>query len=114
MKLNMGETVAAAVSMAIITLCIILAFCGPNELAKGQGEGSDPLPQYAALESRVNINAATEEEIAAVEGISEKVAEDIVYYRNISPITDYSQLLEIDGVDEATVEFIKNKISFVN
>jgi len=114
MKLNIAETVAAVATVVVMGLCVIFMFLGSNRIMGGKGESAEPLPEYVRQEYKVNINAATAEEIAAVEGISRKVAEDIVVYRNIMPITEYDQLLEIEGIDEAAIELIRDKITFVN
>ncbi len=114
MKFNKAEITGILLTMLASVICVILFFLNSDSLFSGRGNSSEPLPQYVEQESKVNINAATIEEIAAIEGISRKVAEDIALYRNITPITDIEQLLDIDGIDEATLKFVEDKIKFVN
>ena len=114
MKLNKAETAAVILAMVAAAACIIIFFLRSDMLWSGKGSSSEPLPEYVANENKVNINAATVEELTAIEGISRKAAEDIAVYRNITPITELEQLLDIEGIDESTLELIKDKITFVN
>lgn len=60
---------------------------------------------FAAETGKVNINTATEAELAALPEIGPDLASAIVEYRELNgDFTATNQLLEIKGVDEAKKE----------
>lgn len=70
-------------------------------------------PAGAAQQAAVNINTASAAELAeALVGVGPAKAQAIVAYREANgPFTDKSQLLEIKGIGEATLEQNTDRIS---
>ncbi len=59
--------------------------------------------------AQIDINAASEQELASMEMIGPKRAKDLIKYRNQNgPFEDWSDLLNIQGFDEKLVDDIEN------
>ena len=62
--------------------------------------------------SRLNINTATSEELAALPGIGQVLATRIVAYREENgPFSSVTQLLLVDGIGEKKLSAIENSIT---
>ncbi|MDN5844585.1 MAG: helix-hairpin-helix domain-containing protein [Alcaligenaceae bacterium] len=60
----------------------------------------------------VNINTADAEALAALPGIGEAKAADILTYREENgPFESAAELNEVDGIGDATMEKLKGKIT---
>lgn len=65
------------------------------------------MPGVSAEAQKMNINTATQSELAALPEVGPDLAEAIVEYREINgDFTATEQLLEIEGVDKARQEKI--------
>ena len=61
-------------------------------------------------DGKINLNKATLEQLMAI-GLDKKVSQRIIDYRNENDeFVDIEELLDIDGIDAATLRQIKEKI----
>ncbi len=66
---------------------------------------------YKAWGDKLNINFARESDLSSLPGISEKIAKDIIEYRNThGNITYIEELLEVKSVKKATFNRIKKLV----
>ena len=71
-----------------------------------------PLPEegeYAPLP--VNINTASVDELISVDGITMKMAEDIVTYRGMTPFEFPEDIMDVPGITKKDYKLIKNLIT---
>ena len=74
---------------------------------------SQKTEQVQKLESKVNVNTASEKELATLPGIGQKTANRIVKYRQqFGPFETSQDLLEVKGIGKKTLKKIENLISF--
>ena len=85
---------------------IIRAY-GQNSWA-GQGELPGDSSNSAA--SKININKASAEELMTLPGIGEKLAGEIIRYREDQPFKAVSDICKVSGIGEAKFEKIKDLI----
>lgn len=64
-----------------------------------------------SLQTKVNINTATKEELMTLSGIGESKAEEIITYRKSTPFKTIEDLKNVSGIGDATYEQIKNHIT---
>ena len=66
----------------------------------------DPIP------GKININTATKEQLMTLPGIGEKIAENIISYREANgPFTSIAELLNVDLIGEKRLEAIVDLIT---
>ena len=63
------------------------------------------------MQTKVNINTATKEELTTLSGIGESKAEEIITYRKSTPFKTIEDLKNVSGIGDATYEQIKNHIT---
>lgn len=62
--------------------------------------------------AKINLNTATVRELASVDGISDKTAQNIVLYRKkYGDFVSIRELMEVDGIGTALFEKIKDKFT---
>ncbi len=113
MKLTKTEIYVMSITALALLLSLFFGYMSFGKNIKGQGGSDAPLAAYSQIEFKVNLNNAPVEDIAAVEGISLQMAQDIVMYRNITPFTSINELMKIEGIDEQVLELIKGSITLV-
>lgn len=59
----------------------------------------------------VNLNTATAEELTALPGIGQSIAEKIIAYREAHPFKTTEELMEVKGIGQAKFEALKDQIS---
>lgn len=64
----------------------------------------------AAVESKININKATADELTILKGIGPKIAEKIVDYRKNNPFVEPEDLMNVKGIGPKIYENIKDNI----
>ena len=67
--------------------------------------------EETSLQTKVNINTATKEELMTLSGIGESKAEEIITYRKSTPFKTIEDLKNVSGIGDATYEQIKNHIT---
>ena len=78
---------------------------------------AEDVPKYVEfsnhfIDGRLNINAATAEELMELSGIGEKLAERIIDYRNEHGVFSQAEgIMLIPGIGEKVYENIKDKIT---
>jgi len=87
----------------------------PFEAAQAEmEEAAEPLAEEAAAEEegKVNINTASLEELQAIDGVDEVLAQNIVNYRNLHGAFDaIPKLLEVEGIDEEVLDQLEPQIT---
>ncbi|PFK45782.1 competence protein ComE [Bacillus cereus] len=73
-----------------------------------QVQGTNPISEQ---EGKIQINAASKEQLEKITGIGPRKAENIMKYREEhGPFQKMEDLLEVDGIGEKSLEKIKDKI----
>jgi len=75
-----------------------------NAACIGKNDGKN------SLNSKVNINTASKEELMLIPGIGESKAESIIEYRNNNSFSDISEIKNISGIGESIFEKIVDYI----
>ncbi len=71
-----------------------------------------PLPKAGESTAfPVNINTASVDELMAVDGITMKMAEDIITYRGMTPFEFPEDIMEVPGITKKDYKLIKNSIT---
>jgi competence protein ComEA len=69
------------------------------------------MPLMAADMGKVNINTATKERIATLNGVGETYADRIIEYRQTNgPFQSPSDIVKVKGIGEKTYELNKDRI----
>ena len=76
-----------------------------NDACIGKNDGKNN-----TLNSKVNINTATKEELMLIPGIGESKANSIIEYRNNNSFSDISEIMNVSGIGESIYEKIKDYI----
>ncbi|EGB14571.1 hypothetical protein DND132_1362 [Pseudodesulfovibrio mercurii] len=85
-------------------ICLILAFVLALALSAQASFAADN-------SGKLNLNVATVEQLEAIDGISHELAEEIVKARTENgEFVDMSELLDIDGVDNALLRKLEKVI----
>ena len=84
---------------SLISAIVALMLClGPSMVTAENTDG------------KINLNKATLEQLMAI-GLNKKVSQEIIDYRKENDeFVDIEELLDIDGMDAATLRQIKEKI----
>lgn len=111
-----GEKILLGLTAAF--LCFLLAlFCRDRAALTAAGttvEAGVPVPQEAFLPdiSPLNLNTASAEELTALPGIGEVLAERIVDYREEhGPFASEEELLNISGIGPAKLDGLEGRIT---
>lgn len=110
------------IGIALVILSVIMAYMtlgGERELVSPESstvphseynEYSLPSTTVVAtnsVNSLINLNTATVEELETIDGVGEKTALQIISYRNeLGGYTSVSQLMDIKGIGEAKYSMI--------
>lgn len=61
---------------------------------------------------KLNVNTASEDELISLNGIGEKIAKEIIVYRNINgDFKTIDELIDINGIGKKTLEEIKKYLT---
>lgn len=86
-----------------------VAVIAPTSVVCAQEPEAEPEKEAASV---VNINTASAEELAALEGIGEKTAQNIVEYRDANgPFAAIEDIMNVKGIGEKKFEKIKENIA---
>lgn len=61
---------------------------------------------------KININTATEKELASLEGIGDIKAKAIIKYRTTHKLNSLEDLLKIDGIGQVTIAKVGKEVGF--
>lgn len=112
-KLSLAEVIVLAVFVCISGLLIAMIVPKLNHNKGDNPQYYQPLQEDEA-EFPVNICSASSKELSLVPGITETMANRIVVYRDAYSITELSDLLNIKGIDEDTLDYIKGYVYIEN
>lgn len=87
-----------------------LVRCSPEDEAE-QAQPHQPGQRRKGRTTRIDLNSATEEELEALWGIGPANARKIVEYRRSQRIQSPDDLVNIDGIDGATVAVLKRELA---
>ena len=74
--------------------------------------GSETSVGGGVTSSKVNINSASAEELEALPGIGEVIAQEILDYRTANgPFASVDDLLDVSGIGEVTLENIRDLVT---
>ena len=97
--------------IVVLTASCILSARNTNpsfELIKGNNPPITVSPELL----KININTASEKEIASLNGIGTKTAKKITDYRNTHGLfSDITDLMNVSGIGEKTFNSIKDHIT---
>ncbi|XP_048461587.1 endonuclease/exonuclease/phosphatase family domain-containing protein 1-like isoform X2 [Rhincodon typus] len=81
--------------------------------SRGSSQSTGNLSSFDLLSStQLNVNVASEKQLAASLGIAQDLAESIVHYRTLyGPFKRVDDLLQVDGVDVSLLGAIRSKLS---
>jgi competence protein ComEA len=86
----------------------------PRRQASGS-TGSTPSAPFVGgdvTSSKVNVNSASAEELEALPGIGEVIAQEILNYRTANgPFGSVDDLLDVSGIGEVTLENIRDLVT---
>lgn len=105
------------ISLIVILICILTIICfiiysslfsSDVKLVESNNGG-----QVFNLETmKINVNTASEGELITVKYIGEKIAKEIIIYRNLNgPFKSTDELIKIYGIGKKTLEEIKKYLS---
>jgi comEA protein len=85
-------------------------FIAPPEEPPSEDAGIEGEEEFAG--QQVNVNTATAEELAAVEGIEEMIAQNIVEYREANgPFDTLDDLKAVKGIGTSKIEKIREYVT---
>lgn len=113
-KLSKAEGLLLALTG--LFLCALLALAGRDRarLAENGAETEASVPQEAFLPEAapLDLNRATAEDLTALPGIGEALAERIVAYRTEhGPFSSPEELMEVSGIGEAKYAGLKDRVT---
>jgi competence protein ComEA len=84
----------------------------PRREASAGSATSAPSVDGGVTSSKVNINSASAEELEALPGIGEVIAQEILDYRTANgPFASVDDLLDVSGIGEVTLENIRDLVT---
>ena len=115
---NKGKALIAAgvIAVGFVAGYIIERFEGETFIEETATTAED-VPTYIEysdhfIDGRLNINAATSEELMELDGIGEKLSQRIIDYRNEHGVFAQTEgIMLIPGIGEKMYENIKDKIT---
>ena len=99
------------IQMLLLLLCIILvaSMCFLHKQINTTTGLSISLATHAETDDSalININQADMDQLCSLPGIGQKLAQNIIAYRNeIGTFRDYSELLNVEGIGQGRLEKI--------
>ena len=71
---------------------------------------SGVIKESVAVESKININKATADELMILKGIGPKIAEKIIDYRKNNPFVELEDIVQVKGIGPKVYKNIKDYI----
>jgi comEA protein len=102
--------------LAVLVLIFLASLLLPGHSAEKTGSGYTVSVQYQqelpeVAQEKININTATEAQLATLDGIGEVLAQRIVAWRTENgPFHAPEELMQVKGIGEKTLENIRNQI----
>ena len=109
--------IAAGVMVAAFGAGLVIEHFEGETFTEETATTAEDVPAYVEysdhfIDGRLNINAATAEELMELSGIGEKLAERIVNYRNEHGVFSQKEgIMLVPGIGENVYENIKDKIA---
>lgn len=96
--------------LVFIALAFSIGILSPDTHQSLKGTADSTLP--SGVHIPININRADEDALCLLDGIGEKIAEDIINYRETNgDFKSKEDIMNIKGIGEKTFEKIKNYIT---
>jgi competence protein ComEA len=94
-------------------MCVgMLGFSAAGNAAEGTGKPKADTPRVSTVASTININTASVEALAELNGVGEKKAADIIAYREANgKFVKVEDLLNVKGIGEKTLEKNRQRLS---
>ena len=108
-----------AVVVVITSAILFVLFLVFSEMMKTKIENDNLIPYdkpttsatHIKKPNAVELNGATYNDLTSVEGVGRKLAHDIIALREkLGKFTSVNQLMQIEGMDKATFDFIDEKL----
>ena len=98
----------------IFTLILVLAFCFSFCMVLSSfaaEKAAKAAPEKPVLSGKININAASVEQLEMLPGIGTKTAQSIVEFRSQNgPFKKVEDLISVKGIGDKTLEGVKSYI----
>ena len=111
LRINTPAIIFLLVTLAV---CVVVTgyFLNENYGVKKYTSQGFPGPEISKIALLpVDINTASVSELTSVEGITRKMAENIVIYRGAKPFIFPEDIMDVPGITEKDYELIKNAIT---
>jgi len=107
--------IALILTLAAVFMQAPVALISPLRVVCAQEGDAEPVeaaPEEEAAATVVNINTASAEELATLEGIGEKTAQNIIEYRDANgPFAAIEDIKNVKGIGDKKFEKIKESIA---
>ncbi|MDO5027300.1 MAG: helix-hairpin-helix domain-containing protein [Tissierellia bacterium] len=105
-KINLSMILKDQMRLHILAL-------GEEEFSSDFDNSSSSMPlEKESLESKLNVNKASKEELMSLPGIGEKRALDIIDYRKKSSFKSLEDLKNISGIGDKSIDKLKDYVIF--
>ena len=107
----------ATTGLAILVILLLIFFLGMRLIESRAREKTTPpvtrilTETDAKTDNKIDLNAATKEELKTLQGVGDKKAQAIIDHRNeYGPFTSIEELKEVEGIGEGIFEENKDRI----